>query len=136
MRSHLTLLSVVLLTGCVTPTISEYQAPDGTKLKKVKCTSDSQKCLVTASQSCPDGGTYRVISSESHAGGLVADLIPGPATWYGMTYACGISDGQMPDFKFHGQRYTPPPIIVNQSNQRSTTTRCNRLGDTVTCNTD
>ena len=76
-----------------------------------------------------------MISSESHAGGLVADVLPGPVTWYGMTYTCGPSDGKMPEFKFAGQQYTPPPpapapVVIKQP---PTTTNCTKIGDTVTC---
>ena len=131
------LLSITLLSACATPTVKEFQAPDGTAVKTVKCTSDSTKCFALASQSCPNGGTYRVLSSESHAGGLLADVLPGPVTWYGMTFACGPSDGKMPDFKFVGQQYTPPPpqlapIVIKQ---QPTTTNCTKLGNTVNCNT-
>lgn len=130
------LAAAVLLAGCATTSVKEYQAPDGTSIKTVKCTSDSSKCFELASQSCSSGGSYRVISSESHAGGLVADILPGPVTWYSMTYACGPSDGKMPDFKFTGERYTPPPpsaapVIIKQ---RPTTTHCTTFGNTVNCN--
>jgi hypothetical protein len=67
----------------------------------------------------------------------MADVLPGPVTWYGMTYACGPSDGRMPDFKFVGQQYVPPspppsPIVIKQ---QPTTTNCTKMGDTVTCRT-
>ena len=137
MRLQLILLVLLSLGGCGTTAVTEYQSPDGTKIKTAKCTSEPQKCFVTASQSCPDGGTYRVISSESHAGGIIADIMPGPVTWYGITFACGPSDGKMPDFKFQGQQYTPPPpspttTIINKS--RPTTTNCNTYGNNTTCN--
>ena len=135
MRILSTIIPLVLVAGCATSTVKEYHAPDGTAIKSVKCTSDHTKCFALASQSCPNEGTYRVMSSESHAGGLLADIIPGPVTWYSMTYACGASDGQMPDFKFAGQTYTPPPqpstVIVKES---PTTTNCRRTGNSVTCN--
>ena len=131
------LLSITLLSACATSTVKEFQAPDGTAVKTVKCTSDTTKCFALASQSCPNGGTYRALSSESHAGGLLADVLPGPVTWFGMTFACGPSDGKMPDFKFAGQQYTPPPpqpspIVIKQ---QPTTTNCTKLGNTVNCNT-
>jgi hypothetical protein len=122
------------LAACATSSVSEFQAPDGTIVKSVKCSSDRAKCFASASQSCPNGGTYRVLTSQSNAGGLVADLIPGPVTWYAMTYACGPSDGRMPDFKFVGQQYTPPPPpVITQ--QKPTTTNCTRIGNTVNCTT-
>ncbi len=139
MKIYLSILALVLVTGCSTSNIKEYRAPDGTAVKTVNCTSDSAKCFVSASESCPNGGTYRVVSSESHSGGLLADLIPGPITWYSMTYSCGASDGKMPDFKFSGQQYVPSPpqpiqprpIIVQP---RPITTTCTPNGNSVTCN--
>lgn len=132
MRIYLTVLLLAVVTGCGTQTVKQYKAPDGTAIKAVKCTTDSAKCFALASQSCPNGGTYRVISSDSHAGGLLADLFPGPVTWYSMTYSCGPSDGRMPDFSFAGQQYVPPPapIVVKQ---KPTTTTCNPIGNSVTC---
>ena len=114
-----------LLVACASPTVTEMKSPDGTSLKNVKCNIDSQKCFVHASQSCATtGGTYRVVSSHSNAGGTLADILPGPVTWYNMTYVCGPSDGQMPAFPFKGQQYIPPA---------STTTNCTRIGDRITC---
>lgn len=137
MRIQLTLLALVSLTGCGTLAVSEYQAPDGSRIKTAKCTSEPQRCFTSASQSCPDGGSYRVISSESHAGGLLADIFPGPVTWYGMTYSCGSPDGKMPDFKFQGQQYRPPqpaPTTTIVNTPRPSTTTCNSYGSSVTCN--
>jgi len=130
------LVAAALMAGCATTTVKEYQAPDGTSIKTVKCTSDPTKCFEQASKSCSNGGSYRVISSESHAGGLIADLMPGPITWYSMTFACGPSDAKMPDFKFTGERFTPPPpnpasVIIKQ---KPTTTNCTTIGSSVTCN--
>lgn len=133
-------LAFLPLVGCASgPSVNEFRGPDGTVLRTVKCSSDPQKCMAMASSSCPGGGTYRVMSSESHAGGLVADVMPGPFTWYGMTYACGPSDGRLPDFRFQGQQYAPPPPVVVQPRPvpmpMPTTTNCRRVGDTVNCTT-
>jgi hypothetical protein len=127
----------VVLTSCASPTVTAFNAPDGTSVKTVKCTSEASKCFVAASQSCVADGTYKVISSESHAGGIAADLIPGPVTWYAMTYACGPSDGKMPEFKWVGTTYTPAssvpaPQVVRPS---PTTTNCTKIGDSVSCRT-
>ena len=140
MKLPLVLFQLLMFAGCGTQSASEFRAPDGSTLKSVKCASDSSRCFATAAQSCPGGGTYRVVSSDSHAGGAIADIIPGPVTWYSMTYACGLSDGRMPDFNFVGQRYTPSPapaprpIIVTPA-PAATTTNCIKVGDTVSCST-
>lgn len=135
--AYTALVTGTLLMGCGTQGAREFRAPDGSNVKSVKCTSDPHKCYESAAQSCPDGGTYRVVSSESHAGGMLADLIPGPVTWYGMTYVCGPSDGRMPDFKFQGSTYVAPPVVMQPSpaRVRPSTTTCNTYGGTVTCNT-
>ena len=130
------ILTINILTACAATSVKEYQAPDGSKIKTVKCASEQSKCFEKASSTCPDAGSYRVISSESHAGGLVADILPGPITWYSMTYTCGPSDGKMPDFKFSGEHYAPPPpspapVVIKQ---KPTTTNCSTYGNSVTCN--
>src|SRR5262249_40916894 len=68
------------------------------------------------------GGSYQILDSESHAGGLLADIIPGPVTWYTMSYACGPSNGRLADFPFRGPHYKPPSIQT-----------CSQFGNTVTC---
>lgn len=136
MKNHRLLLLIGLLSGCATTSVSEFRAPDGSAIKTVKCTSDPTKYFAMASQSCPTDGSYRVVSSKSNAGGIVADIMPGPITWYYMTFACGPSDGVMPEFKFFGQQYTPPPPanpIVNQ--QQPSTTNYTKIGNSVNCQT-
>jgi hypothetical protein len=138
MRSAQFLTLVTLVAGCATTNVTQFQAPDGTTIKTVKCNSDPTKCFAAATQSCPGSGTYRVVSSESRAGGIAADLIPGPVTWYYMTYACGPSDGKLPEFRFAGQQYIPPPppapapVVVRPA---PTTTNCTSIGNTVNCTT-
>lgn len=109
MKKTLLGLSVIsfMFYGCASTSESSFSAPDGSTYKNVKCSQNSMGCLQKASTSCPNG-KYKVISSESHAGGLVADIFPGPVTWYSMTYKCGISGTEMPTFPFAGQSYTPP----------------------------
>lgn len=141
---RLILLIAVAASGCAAPTVSDLRSPDGTAMKNVKCNIDAQRCLTLASESCRDkGGTYQVIRSHSNAGGTAADILPGPVTWYNMTYVCGPSDGRMPDFPFQGQQYNPPPMVIQQpavrptyQPPRSTTTNCMRIGDQVTCTTN
>ena len=130
-------LCTMLLAGCASTSVSEFRAPDGSVAKSVKCTSDAAKCFAAASKSCLGEGTYRVVSSDSHAGGLLADVLPGPVTWYAMNFVCGASDGKMPEFKFVGQQYVPPspppsPIVVKQQPR---TTNCTKIGNTTNCTT-
>jgi hypothetical protein len=120
---------VIGLSGCVASS-DAVPGPSGKVVQQTKCNGSPNGCLKTAAATCK--GPYQVVDSSSNAGGLVADIIPGPITWYRMTYECGPSDGRMPAFAFRGQSYTPPPIVVNQTTP--TTTTCNRFGNSVTCN--
>jgi len=86
-----------------------FVGPSGKEVETVKCKSSPKSCFSQAAKSC--AGPYQVISSESHAGGILADILPGPVTWYGMTYECGKSDGKTPTFPFQGSTYTPPPVV-------------------------
>jgi len=72
-----------LLTGCASTGIEEVRGPSGAAMKSVKCVSDSGKCMAAASESCGNG-PYQVLDSSSNAGGVFADLLPGPVTWYRM----------------------------------------------------
>jgi hypothetical protein len=76
--------------------------PSGETLTVVKCKVNSRDCMAEANQMCR--GSYQVYGSESHAGGAFADILPGPVTWYTMTFKCGKSDGRMPDFQYSGPR--------------------------------
>ncbi len=134
LKTILSLLVSAIAASCATTNVSQFQSPDGSVVKTVKCNTDRAKCFAAATASCPGTGTYRVLSSESRAGGIAADLMPGPVTWYYMTFACGPSDGKMPDFKFAGQPYVPPPepVIVRPA---TSTTNCTAIGNTVNCTT-
>ena len=78
--------------------------------RTVKCSITPQQCLAAASQTC--GGGYQVVDSESHAGGLLADTVPGPVTWYSMTFVCGPSNGRPPSFRQRGPTFVAPVVIT------------------------
>jgi len=118
------------VAGCATESVSEYRAPNGVLVKTAKCASDRGKCFALAAKSCAPGGTYQVLSSESHAGGLGDDVIPGPVTWFSMSYACGPSDGALPGFPFGG----PAPGMPNWQPSR-VTTNCTTVGNATRCTT-
>ena len=124
----------VSIGGCVTPTVKEYTGPSGVATKQVKCNTSPDGCIQQASASC-SSGPYRVVSSESHAGGLFADHLVGPVTWYSMTYICGESDGTEPTFPFNGQQFVPPPVVIQQPAQSNGTTQvdCIQTGNYTKC---
>lgn len=128
MRLALIAIAAVL-SGCVSSG-ENVPGPSGKAVSQTKCNGSPNACLKAANKECK--GPYQVIDSSSNAGGMVADIIPGPFTWYRMSYQCGPSDGKMPAFAFRGQSYTPPPVVLNQP--RAMTTNCNRYGNNVTCN--
>jgi hypothetical protein len=79
------------------------------EIRDTKCKGSPHDCLRKAESKC--NGHFRTIHSESHAGGLLDDKLPGPVTWYYLEYQCGYSDGRLPKFPFRGahfeQQYEP-----------------------------
>lgn len=117
------------LVGCAS--VSETRAPDGSVMKNVKCSSNSAKCFKDASESCENtNGSYRVVASHSNAGGIFADIFPGPVTWYNMTYICGPSDGAMPTFPLIG---SVPAMPVMPQSSKPERTNCYMIGNSMNC---
>lgn len=100
------------LSGCITEQ-SSFTSPTGAVANKAKCSTSPDGCFQQASKTC--SGPYQVLDSESHAGGALADLVPGPVTWYSMTYQCGPSNGQMPAFAFRGAPVVVRPVVFQQA---------------------
>ena len=136
MAFHAT-LATTLLALCLAPLpeiaeaqqIEQIASPSGVTINYVKCSRKSGKCLNKAADFC--SGSYQVIDSESHSGGIIADILPGPVTWFSMTFLCGKSDGAMPSFAFRGPEPAMPSVIIPSTIQ----TTCNNFGNTVTCTT-
>src|SRR5262249_8026577 len=101
----------VSLSACTT-TGDAFTTPSGPTANTAKSNNSRDACFKKASQTC--GGPYQVLESESHAGGALADLFPGPVTWYVMTYQCGPSDGRLPEFAFRGGATVNENITVRQ----------------------
>src|SRR5215467_15069393 len=94
-------VAAALFSGCC----SAQTSPSGKPLQPVhraKCSQSPAGCYEQATRDCR-GGSYQILESESHSGGLLADILPGPVTWYTMTYVCGPSDGKI---GVGGQLYT------------------------------
>jgi|ERR1700730_7971906 len=104
--------AAVSLAACDLTSGSSFTGPSGAVANTAKCSHSSDACFQKASQTC--GGPYLVLDSESHAGGALADVMPGPVTWYGMTYQCGPSDGKMPAFPFRGLPNVNANINIQQ----------------------
>jgi len=94
---------------------SPLHVEDG-KIRDTKCKVSPNDCIRKAERTC--NGSFRTLHSESHAGGAVADTLPGPVTWYYLEYQCGESDGRYPQFPFRGvhfqQEYAPDYDFTNK----------------------
>lgn len=110
------------LAGCQTAQQDSFIGPSGSQNHTAKCSQSAQQCFQAATQTCR--GSYRVLDSYSKAGGLIADIMPGPVTWYYMSYQCGPSDGSYPQFAHRGPGHVIPSVA---------TTTCSRYGNTATC---
>lgn len=103
------LAAICLLPGCLAGAkVKSYTGPTGEIVSTIRCTQETGTCFEKASQQC--NGPYRVTDSYRNAGGLFADVIPGPVTWYTMSIICGKSDGVMPAFPLRGTEPAMPPI--------------------------
>ena len=88
-------VAAVLFSGC--GSAQTIVGPSGKPLQPVhraKCSQSPAGCYEQATRDCR-GGSYQILESESHPGGLLADILPGPVTWYTMSYVCGPSDGKI-----------------------------------------
>jgi hypothetical protein len=97
-----------------------YHTPGGGQVQVTKC-KDQGECYDQAAATC-GGGSFQVVDSDSHAGGLLADWLVGPVTWYKLAYTCGRSDGRMAAFAWRGPQYEPGHSAT-----------CTRWGNTATC---
>ena len=128
LRRLLPVIVAMSLSGCLETSGPSFNGPSGAAVNTAKCSVSSTGCMQNASKTC--GGPYLVLDSESHSGGLLADAMTGPVTWYTMTYQCGPSDGKMPTFAFKGQQFNDSStVIVNNAPGGSG----NNLSPPVTC---
>src|SRR5262249_6151232 len=83
-------VAAALFSGCCSAQTIVGPSP----IHRAKCSQSPAGCYEQATRDCR-GGPYQILDSESHAGGLLADILPGPVTWYTMSYVCGPSDGKI-----------------------------------------
>lgn len=131
------LVSLLSLAGCQT-TSETFTGPTGEKVSTVRCTTDPTSCYKKATESC-GGGTYRVVGSYRNAGGIFADVLPGPVTWYTMSLVCGKPDGVLPQFPLRGAEPAMPkmpepqtPVVIQPSSPPRTTT-CMQANGMISC---
>lgn len=124
MRRIAIFVAAALMAACLAQNSEvSFTGPSGQQIHSAKCSRAPEGCYAQASKAC--GGPYQILDSDSHAGGLLADVMPGPVTWYNLTYNCGKSDGRLASFAFKGQQYIPEsgPIVTN----------CQSFGSSVSC---
>jgi hypothetical protein len=132
MKANLFALALLMASGPVSA--QSFVGPSGKPLHKAKCNMAPISCYQQASELC-GGKPYQILDSESHRGGLIADVLPGPVVWYSMTFSCGSSDGQLARFPFRDNRrmpvFAPPPRPT--AAPPPSMTNCSRIGNSVTC---
>lgn len=100
MRGIVGLSAVVFfLAGCGGASGSTREVattPTGVKIFESKCRDSALDCGLVAQKQCYERG-FEALSGESHPGGAIADLVPGPFTWFSMQFRCGGSS-EMPTF--------------------------------------
>ncbi len=97
-----------------------FAAPALAEEHRASCKGNSRDCLHAAKKTC--GGTFTPTASESHAGGLASDKIPGPVMWYSMQFKCG-GKGGTPKFAFNGPAYVPSTGVGTDNVSKSQLSR-------------
>lgn len=100
----------ILLLGLVACSgVREVKTSSGESVFETKCKGGPADCFADAKSKCSEG--YEVLDSESHAGGALADAMPGPVTWYRITFRCdAFAQASKPSFEHRGPAYqTPAP---------------------------
>lgn len=85
-RRSLAIVVTVVTAGCGGG-VDEVHSADGARTFQTKCKGSITDCNADARAQC--NGDFRTITRESHAGGIFADALPGPVTWYTLRFACG-----------------------------------------------
>lgn len=117
---HAFMGALLLLVGCGRAGVRQVQTAGGKPIYEAKCQSSSAECIADAHSTCRDG--YESLDSESHAGGVLADAMPGPVTWYVLTFRCGSSpSAARPDFPFRGHTYQAPAFEADRPRRHATT---------------
>lgn len=109
-------------------TIVTATSVSAAEIRMAKAAHNPAKVYQKAQKTC--GGSFSIIDSWSNAGGLFADVLPGPSTWYGIAYACGGKGGIEPTFPFRGQKFDYGAVVAAmsaasaQANAANSATHC------------
>lgn len=66
--------------------VRPLNAMNGNRYYRATCQYSVSDCQLNMESVC--NGSYKVIESESHAGGTIIDILPGPVVWYTVTFTC------------------------------------------------
>ena len=78
------------LMGCAPTTTNSFVGPMGATVHTSKCSQSPNGCYQQAALVCQ--GPYKVLAMHTNSGGVFADILPGPITWYNVTFSCGKSN--------------------------------------------
>ena len=107
-------VAATLFSGCCSA--QTIVGRSGKPIHRAKCSQSPAGCYEQATRDCR-GGSYQILESESHAGGLLLDILPGPVTWYTMSYVCGPSKPAQTVIRLPGWTGKRPPMPVNYASQ-------------------
>lgn len=119
------LIAAAVAFWYVTPANAETTAmrgPSGANVYSTKCKSDPADCYAEAANYCQ--GSYQILGSESHGGGIFADVINGPINYYTIQYRCGRSDGRLAAFPRTSPYYHPPRPFYAECNGQYNSANC------------
>ena len=85
-KNIITLCIICGISGCAGSTSHAIIGPNGSLAYRLTCHPDIAECLDEAVSLCSND--YTIISTSSHMGGTLLDLIPGPVVWYNVFIAC------------------------------------------------
>ena len=79
-------IGMLMLSGCVSASGHAINLPNGKIGVRTTCHPDVAECYEEAGKICTNG--YDLVSQSVHMGGTLADLMPGPVTWYNVLVEC------------------------------------------------
>lgn len=95
---YIPLAMCVVLSGCAENS-ANLATSSGATVQTARCKHNQTACFQQASAACPSG--YTVHDSYRNMGGLIADIFPGPVTWFTIAYTCERSSSQgKTEFRF------------------------------------
>lgn len=125
--------ALLLLSGCAGT--KEFRSPSGDVMHVTKCKFSEAQCFNDAFETCK--GPYEVLNGVRSTGGLLADALPGPVSWFKMTYKCGAGSNVIPEFRNDGRPVIMPQMVVPQftppQQPAPANVTCTKFGNSVNC---